>query len=222
MHKSILISVISITTLIFHLPPYKRPLHNEILDFQYESSAQMFREIMDYALRVRGKRIPVSGNINPGSRVSGRLFLAVDYFSCECGMQAKTGFLDNARSLFAFKVADALKRSAAIMGSGGDHAFIQEKNLPGMIRCWVAEAYAFGNYFMAPYRLWAYTPEKGAHSYRPRHKSKLAPMYQFIRRHADLFDDYEVVSRVAVVHSYEAYRKGAKKALKHLLINWQT
>ena len=193
-----------------HLPADKRPLHEDILHFQFESSAQMFREIRDYALQVRGKRIPASGNINPASRSSGRLFTEIDYFSCECAMGANTGILNKGKSLLAFKVADSLKRPASIMGSGGDHAFIQEKNLPGMIRCWIAEAYAFGNYFMASYRLWAYTPEKGSHSYRPRHKSELAPMYQFIRRHADLFDDYEVVSRVALVHSYEAYRKGSK------------
>jgi hypothetical protein len=195
-----------------HLLPDRRPLREEIIDFQFESAARMFHEVMDYALKVRGVQIPISGNINPAGRLLGHLFTSVDYFSCEVGMDAKTGSLDNTLSLFAFKVGDALKRSVAIMGSGGDHAFVQEKNLPGMIRCWIAESYAFGNYFMAPYRLWAYTPEKGSHSYRPRHKSELAPVYQFIKQHADLFDDYKVVARVALVHSYEAYRKRYKKA----------
>jgi len=192
------------------LTPYERPLYYIFLAYQLESSSEMFQEVIDYAIQIRGKRIPISGNINPISKISGRLFNLVDYFSCECDMQAKTGTLENARSLFAFKVADALKRPAAIMGNGGDHAFIQEKNLPGIIRCWIAEAYAFGNYFMAPYRLWAYTPEKGSHNYRPRHKSELAPMYQFIKHHADLFDNYEVTSRVALLDSYESYRKGSK------------
>lgn len=190
--------------------PAGRPLRSEILDFQSRASAEMFHEVMAHALRLRGRLIPVSGNISPASSSQGRLILEVDYYCCECGMRADKGDLDHGMSLLVYKSADALGRPAAIMGSGGDHAFVMEKHLPGMVRCWVAEAYAFGNYFCAPYRLWAYNKEKGSHHYRPRDKTELAPVYDFIRKHADLLDGYSAAARVGVLHSYALFRRNAR------------
>jgi len=194
-----------------HIPPNKRPLYKEILSFQLECSREMFREIMSFALDLSGKRILVSGNINPIYATNERLILDVDYFACECPLGAKTGMLGNGNSLFLFKMATAIKRPAAIMGTGEDHAFISDNNLPGMVRCWVAEAYAFGHYFMAPYYLWAYSTEKGSYSYEPRTIGELAPMYQFITRHWDLFDNYEDFGKVGLIHSFESFRNGSNK-----------
>ena len=198
----------------FHAPlanvaPANRPLRAEIQDFQSRASAGMFREVMAHALRERGQRVPISGNISPASTSQGRLIVEVDYYCCECGMGADTGDLDKGRSLLTYKLADALGRPAAIMGSGGDHAFVQEHHLPGMVRCWIAEAYAFGNYFCAPYRLWAYTKDKGSHHYRPRDATELAPLYDFVKQHADLLDGYSAPARVGVIHSYALFRRDA-------------
>jgi len=198
----------------FHMPlasvsPVRRPLRAEIQDFQSRASAEMFRQVMAHALRERGQRVPVSGNIGPAIASQGRLILEVDYYCCECGMGAEKGDLDKGMSLLTYKLADALGRPAAIMGSGGDHAFVQAKHLPSMVRCWVAEAYAFGNYFCAPYRLWAYTKEKGSHHYSPRDKTELAPLYDFIKGRADLLDGCSAPARVGVVHSYALFRREA-------------
>ena len=151
-----------------------------------------------------GHRIPISGNIDPVSPYSGYLLMDVDYFSFECPMNAKSGNPNNARSMFAFKMADALHRPAMIMGSGEDHAFVQDNNLPGMIRSWVAEAYAFGNYFTAPYYLWANRNGK-SYSYQPRSNQELAPLYQFIKAHGSLFDGYSAKSKTALVLAYKSY-----------------
>ena len=182
-----------------------RPFRKELIDFQLKAAADTFREIKSNALAKLGHRIPVSGNIDPASQDAGRLFMDVDYFSFECSMNAKFGNPNNGISLFSYKMADTLKRPAVVMGSGGDHAFIQDNNLPGMIRCWVAEAYAFGNYFMAPYRLWAYSPSKGSYTYQPRSRAELSPVYKFIKNHAYLFDDYQVVASTALVLGYIGY-----------------
>lgn len=199
---------------VFHssfatVSPASRPLRAEIQDFQSRASAEMFREVIAHALRERGGRVPVSGNISPASTSQGRLILEVDYYCCECGMGADKGDLDKGQSLLTYKLADALGRPAAIMGSGDDHAFVQEKHLPGMVRCWIAEAYAFGNHFCAPYRLWAYTKEKGSHHYSPRDRAELAPLYDFIQQRADLLDGYSAPARVGVIHSYTLFRRDA-------------
>ncbi len=191
------------------LPPSRRPLRAECIDFQLKKSAEMFQDVVGHAFKVSGERIPVSCNLNPCYRYAGYLLLKVDYFSCEIPMGAKTGFLKNSQSFLAFKIAEALHKPIAIMGHGGDHAFIQKNNLFGMLRCWIAEAYAFGGYFMTPYWLWAYSPEVGSHRYRPRHKSELTPIYQFVKYHSNFFDEYEFVSHVALILSYKSYRNGS-------------
>lgn len=181
-----------------------RPLRKELVDFQLKSSSEMFKDVTSYALGKLGQRVPVGGNIDPTAPYSGYLLINVDYYSFECAMNAKSGNPNNGRSLFSYKIADALQRPAVIMGSGEDHAFVQDNNLPGMIRAWVAEAYAFGNYFSAPYYLWAY--KNGvSYSYQPRSSQEFAPLYQFIKNHGSLFDDYSTVSKTALVLAYKNY-----------------
>jgi hypothetical protein len=113
---------------------------------------------------------------------------------------------DGGHSLLAYKMADAFKRPAVAMGSGADHAFLQDNHLPGMVRYWIAEAYAHGNYFMAPYKLWAYSPQRGSYSYRPSSSGELAPLMRFIKSNAYLFDDYKgIVAPTALVLSYPSH-----------------
>ena len=191
------------------LPTKKRPLREEIIKFQFEASVEMYREIAGYAIEQRGKNILISGNIDPSNRYQGALFNGVDYFACECPMQASTGSLPTGRNLLAFKVGEALKRPVAIVGRGRDHAHVEKMKLPGMVRCWIAEAYAYGNYFMAPYNLWAYSKEKGPHHFRlPHHEELIAPLYHFIKRHRAYFDKYESLAKVAIVHSLETHQFG--------------
>lgn len=201
------------------VPSENRPFRKEFIDFMLKSSLDLYKEITSNAVAKLGQRIPLGANLDPTYQYSGRLLMDVDYYSFECTMNAKSGNPFGGDSLLAFKMADALRRPAALMGSGEDHAFVQDNNLPGMIRCWIAEAHAFGNYFMAPYKLWAYTPAKGSYSYQPRSNRQLAPMYQFIRNHAYLFDDYQVVAPTAFALSYTSYlrnKKGASVVVKNL------
>ena len=194
-----------------------RPFRKELIDFQLSESASAFREIRSVALRRLNRRVPVGANLDPAYQYGGRLLTEVDYFSFECDMNASTGKPYNGRSLLSYKMADALKRPAVLMGSGSDHAYIKHRNLPGMIRAWVAEAYAFGNYFVAPYHLWAYSETVGPHSYKPRSNEELAPMYQFVKNNRHLFDNYHAIARTALVVSYAAYTENRADILRSVM-----
>jgi hypothetical protein len=190
------------------VPPDRRPFRDDIINFQLATSAEAFRKIKSSAITALGQRIPVGANISPASLWAGRLLLEMDYFSFECHMNPQSGKPDSEESVLSYKIADALKRPAVLMGTGEDHAFIQDNHLPGLIRYWIAEAYAFGNYFMAPYQLWAYNTSRGSYSYRPSNNKELAPLLQFIRKRAHLFDDYSVDTSTALVMSYTSYVQG--------------
>ncbi|MDH7503382.1 MAG: hypothetical protein QHJ82_11825, partial [Verrucomicrobiota bacterium] len=83
---------------------------------------------------------------------------------------------------------------------------MKENNAHGLVRGWIALAYASGQLFMAPHRQWCYTPEKGTHWYNGP-TDVYAPLYRFVREHADLFDGYETVSDIAVVLPHRAYMR---------------
>jgi hypothetical protein len=106
-------------------------------------------------------------------------------------------------------MADAVRRPYAATASGGDWAFIKEQNLPGLVRPWIALSYAAGHCFMAPHRQWCHTPEKGTHWYAGP-KEKFAPLYQFVRRHAELFDGYESHADLGIVLPHRALLKNAQ------------
>jgi hypothetical protein len=195
-----------------NVPRERRPFREELIDFQLVTSSEALKAIRSKSIESLGRRIPVGANLSPASPWGGWFFPELDYFSFECHMRANTGKPNNGESLLAYKMADALKRPAVAMGTGADHAFIQDNHLPGMFRYWIAEAYAFGNYFMAPYHLWAYSSSKGSYSYRPLSNKELAPLTQFIRNHEYLFDNYEVVARTALVLSFAGYVQGRMDA----------
>jgi hypothetical protein len=63
---------------------------------------------------------------------------------------------------------------------------------------------------MTPHRQWCYTPEKGTHWYAGS-QEKFAPLYQFVRRHADLFDDYQAYADVGIVLPHRAFVKNSQR-----------
>ena len=63
---------------------------------------------------------------------------------------------------------------------------------------------------MAPHRHWCYTPEKGTHWYQGP-AEKFAPLYQFVRRHTPLFDDYETYADLALVMPHRAFLKNPNR-----------
>jgi hypothetical protein len=190
------------------VPRDRRPFRRELINFQLSSAVSALKEVKSILSSKLDRRVPIGANLSPASSHVGFFGPELDYFSFECRMKASSGIPNGGESLLAYKMADALKRPAVAMGTGTDHAFVQENHLPGMVRYWIAEAYAFGNYFMAPYELWAYSSLRGSYSYRPRNSKELAPVMQFIKSRAHLFDDYKPVARTALVLSYPSHVAG--------------
>ncbi|UCF39317.1 MAG: P1 family peptidase [Acidobacteriota bacterium] len=60
---------------------------------------------------------------------------------------------------------------------------------------------------MTPHRQWCYTKEKGTHWYDGP-EEQFAPLYRFVKSHANLFDDFETFADATLVFSQTAYRNG--------------
>lgn len=181
------------------------PLWPEWSVYQCRAAAAFMEELHTVANATAGRPVPMGANAGllwPRHLAD---YKTLDLFSAETDHHAGARrFAD--LPLLAYRIAEAVDRPYAATASGGDWAFIKEHNLPGLVRGWIALAYAGGQLFMAPHRQWCYTPEKGTHWYNGP-ADKFVPLYRFVRAHRTLFDGFETMADLAVVLPHRAYAR---------------
>jgi hypothetical protein len=171
--------------------------------YQLRGAAQFMKELKELAAMTGMRPVPMSANacLLWGPHLSD--YQALDFFSAEIDHHASAKRL-SAVPVVAYRIADAVSRPLASTASGGDWAFIKVSGLHGLVRSWIALGYAAGNCIMAPNHQWCYTPEKGTHWYEGP-SEQFAPLYRFVREHADLFDGYQNHADLTVVYSQKTY-----------------
>jgi hypothetical protein len=183
----------------------QHPLWSHWTIYQCRAAAAFMEELRELAAKTAGRPVPMGANAGllwPQHLCDYR---TLDLFSAETDHHAE-GRRFSDLPLVAYRMADALQRPYAATASGGDWAFVKEHNLPGLVRGWIALSYAAGHCFMAPHRQWCYTPQKGTHWYQGP-AEKFAPLYQFVRRQAELLEDYEGYADLGIVLPHRAYAK---------------
>ncbi len=183
---------------------YKQPLAAEFLDFQVKADTRFVADYRRMAEEIRGR--PLALCVNSGLDDAGSLAIAshLTYFCCEVNHAAARKEMPS-HPVYVYKLADGLHRPVAATASGQDWAEISENKHAGLVRTWIALAYAHGQNFMAPHRQWCYTEQKGTHWYAGP-AQQYAWLYQFVRRRARLLDGYDAVAQVAVVYDNAARR----------------
>ena len=183
------------------------PLAREYQDYQYRAAASFLAELREAAEAAAGRSLTFSANCCLPDHAHLTDYEPLTHFCGEVDHGA-AGVRLSDNPGFAYKLADALARPMVATGGGGDWAFVKANNRPGLVRAWIAQAYAFGHFFMTPHRQWCYTQELGTHWYQGP-AEEYGPLYHFIRDHAFLFDGYRPVRQVAVLYSQAAARAGA-------------
>ena len=116
--------------------------------YQGRAAAAFMRELRELVAATAGRPLPIGANAGLlWPRHLGD-YQALDLFSAETDHHA-VGRRFTDQPLVAYRLADAVRRPYAATASGGDWAFIQEHQTPGLVRGWVALAYAAGHAFMA-------------------------------------------------------------------------
>lgn len=185
--------------------PTGHPMWRHWSIYQGRGAAAFMLELRELARETAGH--PVSVGANAGLLWPGHLvdYQALDLFTAETDHHASTRRPDDL-PMVAYRLAESMGRPYAATASGADWAFIKEHNLPGLVRSWIAFAYAAGQRLMAPHHQWCHTPEKGTHWYDGP-TDKFAPLYRFVRTNAAWFDDYGTYADVAVVLPYRSFVK---------------
>jgi len=196
------------------------PLDAEYRVFQAQAAGDVVRELQEYAAKQRGKALARSVNGAPPSLQALVVRPHIDHYSCEVWMGAPerpyserdTGQKLTTSAAFTYKCGDMTRRGIAGTADGHSWAHVCAHNAVNLCRYWVAESYALGQCFMAPSEhQWCYTKEKGTHWLKNRPED-YADLYQFVRQHAELFDDYDTVAQAGVLFSHAAWRKNKQDA----------
>ncbi len=190
----------------------KCPLIEPFQTFQNQRMKERISDIFEYAEKLRG--IPLVRSINSSASSPRTLVPApiIDYFCGEVHQHAASKEAP-VESVFVYKVVEALDRRQTATASGQDWAWIKANEKPGLVRLWIAQAYAFGSVFMVPHNQWCYTKELGTHWWHGKQED-FAFLYQFIRDNRSLFDGYRSLAPVALVYSTSGYGKIRKAAFQ--------
>lgn len=177
------------------------PWDKEFRDFLVDSDVALFDSLQRMASRLSGRHIPFGwDNVDfGGSRAP--YYPIWDVFYSEITYQH---FAVNGRGpdeqfppsiVMLDKLADALGKWYIPTPAPRSWATIRDKNLTGLLRQWIAFSYANGSAVRYPRKGWCFTGEPW---YFPP-QDEFEPIYDFVRRRRELFDDYEAVEQVGVL-----------------------
>ncbi|GIV21432.1 MAG: hypothetical protein KatS3mg023_3183 [Armatimonadota bacterium] len=194
--------------------PWTVPFGAEFQRFQREAMMALVQQVYEKAERIRRKALLRSVNSSASSPEALLVEPLVDYFCGEVDHHAASGKV-SVEPLFVYRLVEAFNKRQTATASGWDWAWIAAQEKPGMVRTWIAQAYAFGSVFMVPHNQWCYTPEKGTHWWRGKPED-FAYLYRFVREHRDLFDGYLPLSNTLLEVDEQRFEATKRLALAML------
>ena len=193
------------------------PLGDLFQEFQDRRVTELLREIFEYAERLRGKPLLRSVNSNASSPYALLPAPLIDYFCGEVDHRASTGEVP-LEPILVYKLVEGLGKRQTATASGRDWAWIKASEKPGLVRTWIAQAYAFGSTFMVPHNQWCYTPELGTHWWKGKPED-FGFLYGFVRDHAPLLDGYVSLARIAILYDERDFHVVREAALRMAELN---
>jgi hypothetical protein len=186
------------------------PLHMEFVDYQLACAADNVISCGKLAADVAGKPVSLSANV----RLPRLEHLAVaqqcTYYASEVEHNAQEGTKGLLYAVGAYRMAEALKRPMASTATPLDWAVVNERRAEQLVCTWIALAYACGQRFMAPHRVPCAAESNGSRWYCGP-AATFAPLYQFVKKHGFLLNDFKAVGPCAapdiIPASFETHDK---------------
>jgi hypothetical protein len=170
------------------------PLWDRFLAFQRESVIAFIRRMQAEAARVAGR--PVAFGINSFNLIPVQLFDAhiVDFF----GNEVEHFDVEDLVPPVAYRLGEAVGRPTFATGAGWDWVRINETGARTRVRGWIAEAYAFGQYFMYAWEKWGWSESTGA-QWKKVDPEIFRPMFAFVSDNPELFDGFDNAPTVGLL-----------------------
>jgi hypothetical protein len=191
------------------------PLWRWFLAFQREAATRFVSRMQAEAARIA--RRSVAFGVNAYNLQPTQLFDArvVDYFANEVEQFDKEDLV----SPVVYRLGEALGRPVFATGTGEDWIAYRKNQATVRARWWIAQAYAFGQYFMYSWRKWGFSEATGT-LWTEVNPDVFRPMTAFVTEHAELFDGFENAANVALLYdnaSAAAGHWGVREASRALL-----
>ena len=171
---------------------YKIPLMDLFAQYHLEAAAEFVRELGEVGAKAAGHPILLSANACLPEKRHVVVAKYLTHIVCEVSFNARQGTAKLDQAIGAFDMARSLGKPLVATAFGWDWSHIKATNAEELVRFWIALTYAHGQWFMAPHptRQWCFNNELGTHWYQAPVEA-YAPVYQFIRKNAKWFDDFE-------------------------------
>ncbi|MBT3381320.1 MAG: hypothetical protein HN742_27880 [Lentisphaerae bacterium] len=196
--------------------PPKLPLAEEFLTFQHLAARAFIADFQQRVEKLAGKSLPLSTSTVLREPRDWWAYPVVDHFTIETVLKARDRQIPQ-EPIFRYKLADAL--GMRVLSTGipvQDLNFVRDEKLPGLVRTWIAQSYAYGHNFMVPHSMWCGEGEKGRYESKP---GDCDDLYQFVRANAGLLDGYETKAEVGLLYNSQAVRqrhRGVRQACREL------
>ncbi|MBT3374085.1 MAG: hypothetical protein HN742_16535 [Lentisphaerae bacterium] len=189
--------------------PATLPLAQEYLTFQHLAARGFIDAFRRRAEEIAGRRLPIGTSTLLRQPRDWWAFPVADHYTIEAMFYAKKRAIPR-EPIFRYKLADALNTRVLATGvPQWDFTFVRDNALPGLVRTWIAQAYAYGHQFMVPHSMWCGEGDKARYESKP---GDCDDLYRFVRKYAELFDRYEPVAQVGVLYSNTAFRRWRRQA----------
>jgi hypothetical protein len=186
------------------------PLHREFVDYQLLCAADNVVSLGKLASDVAGRPVSLSANVCLPLLEHVAVIQHLTYCASEIVHHAHEGTKGLTHPVDAYRMAETLKLPMAATATPRDWAFINQHNAEHLVCIWIALAYACGQRFMVPNKVQCLSENNGPHWYCGS-SDTFAPLYQFIKKHGFLLNDFSAVGPLAIPHgvpsSFETHDK---------------
>ncbi len=171
------------------------PLWPWFLAYQRTAAREVIARMRAEAETIAGR--PVAFGVNAYNLLPNQLFDAgeADYFANEVEHFDHEDLVPP----LVYRLAEALGRPAFATGTGEDWIAYRRAKATVRVRGWVAEAYAFGGYFMYSWKKWGFSEATGT-QWTEVDPEVFRPMCAFVSGHRDLFDGFENAAAVGLLY----------------------
>ena len=172
----------------------KVPLWDRFLAFQRAAVIAFIKRMQEEAARIAGHS--VAFGINSFNLIPVQVFDAhlVDFFANE----VEHFDVEDLVPPVVYRLGEAIGRPTFSTGAGWDWVKINNSHASTRVRGWIAEAYAFGQYFMYAWEKWGWSEGTGT-----RHlevdPEMFRPMFAFVSDNPELFDGLKNAATVGLL-----------------------
>lgn len=171
------------------------PLWDRYLAYQREAVTAFIRQMQAEAARIAGR--PVAFGINSFNLIPIQVFDA--HFVDFLGNEVEHWDVEDVVPPVAYRLGEAIGRPTFATAAGWDWVNFNKTGAKTRVRGWIAEAYAFGQYFMYAWEKWGWSEGTGA-QWEKVDPEIFRPMFAFVSDNPGLFDGYENTATVGLLY----------------------